>query len=141
MRELNAIYSTGARRRMFNIVYNQFLFSSVPSRSPSYITFTDVKATRITVHWSPLPQQYHNGRLLGYKVYFQRSAYYSYPSQSNGSSLIVSNPNTTLVTLTGLRPGQRYDISVSAFTSKGEGPPSYRFYVTTGAYVMKQCYQ
>ena len=66
------------------------------------------------------------------------SAYYSYPVQRNGSSLIVSNPNTTLVTLTGLSPGQRYDISVSAFTSKGEGPRSNRYYVTTGTSLVKQ---
>ena len=68
----------------------------------------------------------------------KKSAYYSYPVQSNGSSLIVSNPNTTLVTLTGLRPGQRYDISVSAFISTGEGPRSYRYYVTTGTSLLKQ---
>ena len=105
-------------------------FFSVPSRAPSNITFKDVKATRVTVSWNPLPRQFYNGRLLGYKVYLRKNAYYSV--QSNTSSVTFSNPNTTQITLTGLEPTQRYDVSVSAFTSKGEGPRSYNYYVTTG---------
>ena len=105
-------------------------FFLVPSRAPSNITFKDVKATRVTVSWNPLPRQFHNGRLLGYKVYLRKNVYYSV--QSNTSSVTFSNPNTTQITLTGLQPAQRYDVSVSAFTSKGEGPRSYNYYFTTG---------
>ncbi|KAL9953500.1 hypothetical protein ACROYT_G040923 [Oculina patagonica] len=101
----------------------------VPSRAPSNITFTNVRSTEITVNWSPLAEQYVNGLLLGYRIYFKKTGYYSI--YSNVSSVNVTNPNTTRITLTGLNPGQRYDIYVSAFTSKGEGPRSYRYYVTT----------
>ena len=38
----------------------------------------------------------------------------------------------TLALITGLGPAQRYDVSVAAFTAKGEGPRSSRYYVTTG---------
>ena len=108
------------------------MFSLVPSRGPSSITLTDISSTQITVNWSPLRQQYHNGRLLGYKVYFRRTAYFSLPGQNNASILNVDNPNVTRVSLTELSPGQRYDIYVSAYTSKGEGPHSSRYYVKTG---------
>lgn len=115
-----------------NVTFSCYCFLLVPSRAPSYISLTDVESTRIKVTWNPVPRQYHNGRLLGYKVYFRETAYYSNPSESSSSSITVSNPNATYVTLTGLLPGQRYDVSVAAFTSKGVGPRSYRYYVTTG---------
>ena len=102
---------------------------SVPSRAPSNITFTNVGSTEVTVNWDPLPEQYVNGRLLGYKVHFQEATYYSVSSYK--SSINVTT-NSTSVTLTGLRPGQRYHTQISAFTSKGEGPRSYFFYITTG---------
>lgn len=100
----------------------------VPSRAPQNITFTNVESTKITVYWDPLLQQYANGKLLGYRVYFQVSAYY-FSSVFYKNSV---NVTATQVTLTGLKPGQRYDVSVSAFTSQGEGPRSNRHYVTTG---------
>ena len=114
---------------------NHCYLLSVPSRAPSNITFTNVKSTEVTVNWNPLLEQYANGRLLGYKVYFQETAYYSV--SSNTSSVNVTT-NTTRVRLTGLRPGQRYHTYISAFTSKGVGPRSYFYYVTTGRSLKRQ---
>ena len=108
---------------------------SVPSRGPSNITFTNVGSTEVTVNWDPLPWQYVNGRLLGYKVYFQDTAYYSVSSYK--SSVNVST-NSTSVTLTALRPGQRYYTYISAFTSKGVGPRSNFYYITTGRSLKRQ---
>ena len=34
--------------------------------------------------------------------------------------------------ITGLGPAQRYDVSVAAYTLKGEGPRSALQYITTG---------
>ena len=101
----------------------------VPSRAPS-VFVTNVTATGMTVHWNPLPQQYHNGRLLGYRVFYRKTANYSFPA--NASSVAVYN--FTWVTLNNLEPGQRYEISVTAFTSKGDGPRSVRYSVVTGSY-------
>ncbi|XP_078349649.1 uncharacterized protein LOC144634540 isoform X2 [Oculina patagonica] len=97
----------------------------VPSRPPSNATFTNVRATEITVHWNPLPKQYVNGRLSGYYVdyMFPLSLPDSIYPQYNKSSVTV-NPNNTWVTLTGLKPQQLYYIQVAAFTSKGRGPSS-----------------
>ena len=38
----------------------------------------------------------------------------------------------TWALITGLGPAQRYGVSVAAYTSKGEGPRSSFYYVTTG---------
>ena len=38
----------------------------------------------------------------------------------------------TWAIITGLGPAQRYDVSVAAYTLKGEGPRSALHYITTG---------
>lgn len=114
---------------------NNYYLLSVPSRAPSNITFTAVRSTDVTVNWNPLPEQYANGRLLGYKVYFQETAYYS--SSSNTNSVNVTT-NSTTVTFRGLRPGQLYYTYIFAFTSKGVGPRSYFYYITTGRSLKRQ---
>ncbi|PFX28263.1 Transmembrane protease serine 5 [Stylophora pistillata] len=98
----------------------------VPSKGPLNISIENVESTEITVQWDPLPQQYVNGKLLGYRVYFHVSAYYYFRPRNNNVTI-----NATKVTLTGLNPGQWYYVYVSAFTSKGEGPRSYYRYVKT----------
>ena len=106
------------------------VFLPVPGRAPNNLTFSEVRETQFKVTWNPLPQQFHNGRLLGYRVYFRRSAYF--PMPFNTSSLVTSSPNMTWALITGLGPAQRYDVSVAAYTFKGEGPRSSFYYVTTG---------
>ncbi|KAL9953476.1 hypothetical protein ACROYT_G040898 [Oculina patagonica] len=103
----------------------------VPSRGPSNVTFTNVGATEITVHWNPLPEQYVNGRLLGYRVVYAYSRY-------NISIVNVTDPNATWVTLTELKPRQLYYILVTAFTSKGEGPFSYSMISTAMEVIVNQ---
>ena len=105
-------------------------FSLAPGRAPSDITFSEVTATQFKVTWNPLPQRFHNGRLLGYRIYFRRSAYYL--NLFNTSGVVINSPNVTWALVTGLGPAQRYDVSVAAFTLKGEGPRSSLYYVTTG---------
>ncbi|CAH3172193.1 unnamed protein product, partial [Porites evermanni] len=107
---------------------------SVPGRAPNNITFSEVRETQFKVTWNPLPQQFHNGRLLGYRVYFRRSAYFPIPF--NTSSLVTSSSNMTWALITGLGPAQRYGVSVAAYTSKGEGPRSSFYYVTTACKVV-----
>ena len=107
---------------------NTFLFLIVPSRAPSVFAVT-VKATGVTVQWKPLPRQYHNGRLLGYRVFFRKPGKYSFPVHVSS----VAVYNSTWVILKNLEPRQRYQISVAAFTSKGDGPRSVHYSVLTGS--------
>ena len=92
--------------------------------------FSEVTTTQFKVTWNPLPQRFHNGRFQGYRVYFRKSAFYPIPF--NTSSVVTSSPNMTWAIVTGLGPAQRYDVSVAAYTSIGEGPRSALHNVTTG---------
>jgi len=82
----------------------------------------------VKVQWNPLPQQYANGRLLGYRVYFIEYPYYSYLEEI----VNTSSADVHMVILRDLKAAQRYRIRVAAFTSKGMGPLSYYWYITTG---------
>ena len=66
-------------------------------------------------------------------MFFRKTANYSFPVDA--SSVVVYNSNW--VTLKNLEPGRRYEISVTAFTSKGDGPRSDSYFVITGWCEMK----
>ena len=108
-----------------------FIFS-VPSRAPSFIRLSNFEQTDVKVQWNPLSQYYANGRLLGYRVYFReyRSYYYYYSYLTE--SVNTSSANVTMVILRDLKEATAYQIAVTAFTSKGEGPRSYWVSITTG---------
>lgn len=101
---------------------------SVPSRGPSNLRLSNVQTGEVKVQWEPLPQQYANGRILGYSIYVYEYDYYvRYIKTVNSNS-----PGVHMVIVRGLKAAQRYRISVAAFTSKGVGPQSYYGYITTG---------
>ncbi|XP_044162898.1 uncharacterized protein LOC114956623 [Acropora millepora] len=100
---------------------------SVPNSEPTALIVTGVTATSLTVHWNPLPQQYHNGRLLGYRVFFRKAGHHSFPVDASS----VAVYNSTWVTLNNLEPVQPYEIYVTAFTSKGDGPRSVGYFLIT----------
>lgn len=104
---------------MFNLL--------VPSRGPSNLRLSNLQTGEVKVQWEPLPQQYANGRLLGYSIYVYEYVYYA-----NHIKTVYSNSASVhMVIVRGLKAAQRYRISVAAFTSKGVGPQSY-YYITTG---------
>ena len=80
------------------------------------------------VQWDPLPQQYANGRLLGYSINVYVDDYYV----NYIKTVYSNNSGVHMVIVRGLKAAQRYRISVAAFTSEGEGPQSYYGYITTG---------
>ena len=105
---------------MFNLL--------VPSRGPSNLRLSNLQTGEVKVQWEPLPQQYANGRLLGYSIYVYEYGYYA-----NHIKTVHSNSDSVhMVIVRGLKAAQRYRISVAAFTSKGVGPQSYYAYITTG---------
>ena len=81
------------------------------------------------MQWDPLPQQYANGRLLGYTVY-----YYEYYNSYQREAVNASSPYVNMVTLRDLKSATRYYVAVAAFTSKGAGRQSYWQYITTGSF-------
>ena len=58
-----------------------------------------------------------NGIITGYNITYQ-----SLPENDNG--FVPAGPNDRQANLTGLKEFVQYNISVVAFTAKGDGPPS-----------------
>ena len=104
------------------------LYFTVPSRAPTNVQVANHGLNEFLVQWDPVPLQYVNGRLLGYRVYYKDTQYYYLLEKS----VNTSNPDESHVILTGIQTGQRYQISVAAFTSKGQGPRSSYLYMTKG---------
>ena len=117
----------GQKSTLIFTTINHLVFVLVPSRAPSYIRMTNVTFNQVKVQWDPLPQQFANGRLLGYTIYYHE---YYYPHTKK--SLKTRSPYVNMVILRGLKAATRYRIAVAAFTSKGVGTQSYSQYITTG---------
>ena len=101
------------------------LCTSVPSRAPTNVRAQVHGLDELLVEWEAVPQEYVNGHLLGYIVFYKRNGYY-YPEYS----VNTSSPDVLQVLLKNLQSGEGYQVAVAAFTSKGEGPRSYRIYRT-----------
>lgn len=80
------------------------------------------------VIWDPLPFQYANGRILGYNVYYKH--YFS-----SEKIVRINDANMPRAILPNIPPGDYYQISVTAFSSVGTGPRSYRVYKEKGKYI------
>ena len=109
------------------------MYALVPSRAPPNVQVENHGLNELLVKWDPIPQEYVNGRLLGYKVYYKNTRYYYNPE------IIVntSNSDTTQVILPNILTGERYYISVAGFTTRGQGPRSSYRYITKGEYHLK----
>ena len=117
----------GQKSTLIFTTFNHLVLFLVPRRAPSYIMVTNVRFDQVKVQWDPLPQQFANGRLLGYTIYYHEY-YYPYTKKS----LKTRSPYVNMVILRGLKAATRYKIAVAAFTPKGAGPQSYWQYITTG---------
>ena len=102
---------------------------SVPSRAPNGLRVISFEYTPdLLVEWNPLSQQYANGKLLGYTIYYRdyNTVWSTYKSVN------TSSPSPTRFTLKGLKLAHEYRVAVAAFTSKGGGPWSAYEYAVTG---------
>ena len=58
-----------------------------------------------------------NGIITGYNITYQSQT-------ENDNGFVPAGPNDRQANLTGLKEFVKYNISVVAFTAKGDGPPS-----------------
>ena len=58
-----------------------------------------------------------NGIIIGYNITYQSQT-------ENNDGFVEAGPNDRQANLTGLKEFVKYNISVVAFTVKGDGPPS-----------------
>ena len=104
---------------------------SVPSRAPNGLQVTSFEFTSdLLVKWNPLSQQYANGKLLGYTIYYRD---YNIV-WSTYKSVNTSSPFSTQATLKVLKAAHEYVVAVAAFTSKGVGPRSAHKYAIAGMF-------
>ena len=77
----------------------------------------NTSSTSISVSWEEVQFDLQNGIITGY--------YIKYESQTeNDNGVLLAGPNDRQANLTGLKEFVKYNISVVAFTVKGDGPPS-----------------
>ena len=104
---------------------------SVPSKAPNGLRVTSSEFTSdLLVEWNPLSQQYANGELLGYEIYYQDYNIVWSPHKIVRTSSLFP----TRLTLKGLELAHEYLVAVAAFTSKGSGPLSAHKNAITGMF-------
>ena len=77
----------------------------------------NTSSTSISVSWEAVQAELQNGIITGYKITYQSLT-------ENDSGFVPAGPNDRQANLTGLKEFVKYNISLVAFTMKGDGPPS-----------------
>lgn len=98
---------------------------SAPSGIPGSISFIDVNLTQITIQWTELPCEEHNGPVAGYIV-----KYSSATVPPHTDTLTVSGSDTTELTVSDLLSHTTYTFSVGAM-----GAPQFATSSVTTTYL------
>ena len=81
------------------------------------MTGQNTSSTIISVSWEALQSDLQNGVITGYNITYQSQT-------ENDNGFVEAGPNDRRANLTGLKEFVKYNISVVAFTVKGDGPSS-----------------
>ena len=81
------------------------------------MTGQNTSSTIISVSWKPIQSELQNGVITGYNITYQSQT-------ENDNGFVEAGPNDRRANLTGLKEFVKYNISVVAFTAKGNGPSS-----------------
>ena len=77
----------------------------------------NTSSTSISVSWEAVQADLQNGIITGYTITYQSLT-------ENDSGVVPAGRNDRQANLTGLKEFVEYNISILAFTVKGDGPPS-----------------
>ena len=77
----------------------------------------NTSSTSISVSWEDVQADLRNGIITGYNITYQSQT-------ENENGFVTAGPSNRQANLTGLKEFVKYNISVVAFTVKGDGPPS-----------------
>ena len=77
----------------------------------------NTSSTSILVLWEEVQAELRNGIINGYTITYQSLT-------ENDNGFLQASPNDHQANLKGLKEFVEYNISVVAFTVKGDGPPS-----------------
>ena len=81
------------------------------------MTGQNTSSTSILVSWEEVQTELRNGIITGYNITYQSLT-------ENDNGFVKAGPNDRQANLTELKEFVEYNISVVAFTVKGDGPPS-----------------
>ena len=89
---------------------------SEPDGAPQNVAGQNTSSTTILVSWEAVQAELRNGIITGYTIKYQSLT-------ENDNGIVKAGPNDRQANLTGLQEFVEYNISVVAFTVKGDGPP------------------
>ena len=92
--------------------------SSEPDGAPRNVKGQNTSSTSISVSWDLVQAELQNGIITGYNITYQSQT-------ENDNGFVKAGPKDLQANLTGLKEFVKYNISVVAFTVKGDGPPSF----------------
>uniref|UniRef100_A0A8C6SYM9 Neural cell adhesion molecule L1 n=1 Tax=Neogobius melanostomus TaxID=47308 RepID=A0A8C6SYM9_9GOBI len=101
----------------------------VPLEAPASVGVALVNSTAIRVTWTPVDKNTVRGNLLGYKIHLtwmgSRAHHRGRRSREPEATWVVeTTASEEKKVINDLRPYSHYDLAVTVFNSKGEGPPS-----------------
>ena len=107
-----------SKRFCFLLIYDQLSScSSEPDGAPQIVKGQNTSSTSISVSWEAVQADLQNGIITGYNITYQSQT-------ENDNGFVKAGPKDLQANLTGLKEFVKYNISVVAFTVKGDGPPS-----------------
>ena len=77
----------------------------------------NTSSTSISVSWEAVQPDLQNGIITGYNITYQSLT-------ENDNGFVLTGPDNRQANLTALKVFVEYNVSVVAFTVKGDGPPS-----------------
>ena len=89
----------------------------MPAGAPQNVRGQNTSSTSVSVSWEEVQAELRNGIITGYSITYQSQT-------ENDNGVVEAGPNDRQANLTGLKEFVKYNISVVAFTVKGDGPPS-----------------
>ena len=96
---------------------------SEPDGAPQNVKGQNTSSTSISVSWEAVEADLQNGIITGYNITYQSQT-------ENDNGVVEAGPNDLQANLKELKEFVKYNISVVAFTAKGDGPSSIIIVVT-----------
>ena len=106
-----------------------------PDMSPMFVETWPSQSDSIKIFWSPIPESYRNGIILGYRIFYKAidvalRHYDRAPRSVNefaiygalpGEKMVEVNSSDYSMELKSLKDYSWYQVRIGAFTSKGLG--------------------
>ena len=100
----------------------------VPDRPLREISALSLGKNAVQLNWRPVSPKHTNGMVLGYRVFYNE-VHNTSPTRRAASIKVAAEE--THLTIGGLRPSTNYSFQTLAFTTKGNGTISAKYFAKT----------